>query len=173
MIIVISGPPAAGKTTVALELAKLYEKSVVFHVDDIRHAVVQGKADSFPIWNEETEHQFELAERVAADAAKTYHSAGFVAILDHCRRVANLENWVSRDFKDQRVIKVAILPSLETNLDRNASRTGKPFDFDVLVPIIESVSEDYVQSELADWLCHQNEFSPTQTAHEIYSLIEL
>ena len=157
MIFVISGPPAAGKSTIATELAKRFDKSIAIRVDDIRESVIGGLALPFPLWTEETARQYEIAETATAAAARVYVEAGFVVILDHCRNPENIEKWIDRDLSDVPLYKVAVIPSLETTLARNKARTTKAFPPENLEPIIRQVFERYTQASLDGWIVCQNE----------------
>lgn len=137
-IFLITGPPAAGKSTLCHALLQRFERGLHIPVDDLRLWVASGLSDSVP-WTDETEQQFQLAEAAMCGVARTYHAAGYAVAIDHCRNLPRLEKVVQEHLGESPVVKVCLLPELETVLDRNRTRTNKPFDPAVLVETIQSV----------------------------------
>ncbi|MBS1715166.1 MAG: AAA family ATPase [Armatimonadetes bacterium] len=170
-IVIVSGPPASGKTSVSLALAALFPRSLRIPVDDLREWVVSGISQPVPEWTEETERQFALAEDAAADVAVRYLGGGFTVVLDHCRRPENIDAWAARSFGGRHVHKVALLPHLSTCLKRNRSRSDKSFDPDVLEPVIRTVRDAYDQADLRDWLVHPNLGTVESTALELFQAL--
>src|SRR5687767_6824928 len=118
MLIVISGPPGAGKSTVAKNLAEKFPKSVQFSVDTIRQFI---KGGNIPPWEtgEEAEKQLKLSDEIVVDIVKRYVDNNYVVILDGVyfdRDIARYRN----SFAD--VYGFLLLPSLETLRDRDNAR---------------------------------------------------
>lgn len=168
-VFIVSGPPAAGKTTLCRLLASQAAFGLHVPVDDLREWVLGGISHPIPDWNEETARQFLLAEGGAADLAKRYSTAGFTVVLDHCRLPENIEAWIDRDFPDSSPTKIAILPDVETILHRNSLRTDKPFDPTILEPAILGIHASYRAADLADWIVLKNDRSPADTVRELMS----
>lgn len=146
----ISGPPAAGKSTLAEAL--LAEFPLAFHlkVDDLRISVTSGLADSVP-WTEETERQFQLAEQASSAVARVYAEAGFAVAFDHCRNLPRLQQVVDDHLDGLVVVKVCLLPELTTNLRRSHTRTNKSFDPHMLDETITYVNGSYGKTAPAGW----------------------
>ena len=78
----ISGVPAAGKTTVGRLLARRLEKAVCVPGDTIRAMVVTGRADMNSDAGEAELRQLLLRYRSALAVAAVYLEAGFDAIVE-------------------------------------------------------------------------------------------
>lgn len=128
-----------------------------FHlpVDDLRLWVTSGLADSVP-WTDETERQFQVAERAVCHVARTYQEAGFAVAIDHCRNHKRLDALIATDLPGIPVRKVMLMPDLETNLQRNLERTNKEFHPAVLEGVIRFTNEQYRLDIGPDWLVIDN-----------------
>ena len=78
-VVVLTGPPGAGKTTVAGLLASLLEPSVHLHADDFWHYVKQG---FIPPYLPGSHRQNEVVIGVLATAAFGYAAGGYHVICD-------------------------------------------------------------------------------------------
>lgn len=169
----ITGPPAAGKTTLCEAILQRYERGLHLHVDDLRSWVVQGLADSVP-WTEETERQFQIAEAATCDVAKRYHTAGFAVAVDHCRNLPRLTALLDEHFDEQPLVKVCLLPNLEVNLYRNETRTNKPFGPELLLETIKATNAFYRANSAPGWLIVDNtQLSICQTLDVIWEHYQL
>lgn len=119
-----------------------YSHGVHLPVDDLRLWVVSGMSDSVP-WTDETERQFQIAEKASCAVARTYEEAGFSVAVDHCRNPKRLDEVVATYLSDLPVCKVLLLPELEANLQRNIERTNKEFDPAILEETIRFTNEHY------------------------------
>jgi predicted kinase len=78
-IIILSGPPGAGKSTVAPLLAEHFDRSVVLPMDDFFRFIRSGH---IPPFLPDAAQQNEVVARVLAAAAARYASTGYTVILD-------------------------------------------------------------------------------------------
>jgi hypothetical protein len=156
-IFIITGPPAAGKSTLAHALMQRFERGLHIPVDDLREWVVSGLAGPLD-WSNETTLQFELAEQSAADLACRYNDAGFAVAIDHCCCPEAVQELTGR-FGGRNLVKLALLPSLATNHRRNRERTNKNFEGEVLTATIDHLHALYRDSNLGEqgWLVLENE----------------
>jgi hypothetical protein len=116
-------------------------------------------------WTDETERQFQIAERATCDVARQYHEAGFAVAIDHCRNPARLDD-VIRD-SGLEMVKVLLMPELGTNLHRSHTRTNKSFDPHMLDDTIRFTNDAYRRTAGNGWLVIDN------TAMTVEATVEL
>lgn len=78
-IIILTGPPGAGKSTVGKLLAGKLENSAVVSTDTLRYFVINGKAEK---GDKDWERQLVLGAENACLLAKNFHKKGFNVLLD-------------------------------------------------------------------------------------------
>lgn len=78
-VIIVAGPPGAGKSTVARRLAPRFARAVHLHTDDFWNAIVSG---GIPPYLPEADDQNRAVMRVISDAAAGYAEAGFTTVVD-------------------------------------------------------------------------------------------
>ncbi|TDD62789.1 ATP-binding protein [Actinomadura darangshiensis] len=78
-VVVLTGPPGAGKTTVAVRVARRYAMAVHLHTDDFWHYIVAG---AIPPYEPASRSQNETVMDVIAGAAFSYADGGFTTVVD-------------------------------------------------------------------------------------------
>ena len=78
-LLILTGPPGAGKTTVSQLVASRFDPSVVIEADWFWDTVVNG---GIPAWDNEAEHQNIAMLRASLAAAARLSDAGYATILD-------------------------------------------------------------------------------------------
>jgi ADP-ribose pyrophosphatase YjhB (NUDIX family)/chloramphenicol 3-O-phosphotransferase len=123
-VMIVTGPAGAGKTTVARELCRRFERAAHIAVDKLRHMVVSGYASPLPgqADAEEARRQGQLARRNAAALARNFAGAGFHAVIDDVlERREELDEYLAA-LAGCTVACVTLLPTVEALHARDAGR---------------------------------------------------
>ena len=78
-VLIVSGPAASGKTTVARLVASTFERSVHVEADRFFGFVVGGYVDP---WDRQAHDQNTVVMEIACDVARRYAEAGYLTVLD-------------------------------------------------------------------------------------------
>ena len=121
-IVLVSGVPGAGKTTIAALLAARLPRAVHIEADALQRMIVSGARwpDQEPI--EEGFRQLRLRGRNSCLLADSFSAAGFVSIIDDIVIGSRLDEYVS-DLRRSPVYLVMLLPALEVLRERNRTRS--------------------------------------------------
>ena len=118
---IISGVPAAGKTTTAKSLAKTFDKAAVINRDDLQAQVISGSVwpDGKP--TSEANLQIEMNVRNQCALANSYLSSGFTPVCEDVVSRAQLE--IYQDLLDSKNIYLITLnPPYEVVIERDKYR---------------------------------------------------
>jgi cytidylate kinase len=123
LLIVVTGPPGAGKSTVARALADEFDRCVLVEGDAFFAFVARGQIAP---WLPEAHAQNEVVVRAAAAAAGSYVSGGFDTVYDGI-----IGPWFLPEFAAAADVThldyAVLLPPAPVCLDRVASRSGHGF----------------------------------------------
>jgi len=121
-LLVITGPPGAGKTTVASLVAKQTDPSVLIARDAFFAFLAQG---AIPPWLRESQAQNEVVTRAAAAATGRF-AATYTTVYDGVIRPWSLPTFATETGLEK-FDYVILLPSVEECLNRVMTREGHEF----------------------------------------------
>ena len=122
-LLVVTGPPGAGKSTVAAILASRVEPSVLVAGDDVFGFLARG---AIAPWLPESHRQNEVVTQAAGGAAGRFAAGGFQTVYDGVVGPWFLPTFAAATGCD-RLDYVVLLPPVERCLDRVATRVGHGF----------------------------------------------
>jgi len=120
-LIVLTGPPGAGKTTVATALAETVDLAVHLHGDDFWHVIKRGwVAPYLP----ESQRQNEVAMDALGAASSAYATGGYTVILDGIIGPWFLPRFGDAVAREVQLHYVVLRPTADVALARAVARTG-------------------------------------------------
>lgn len=125
-VYLITGPMAAGKSTVARLLAARFPRGVHLEGDLFRRSIVTGREEVTPDLAPEAMEQLRLRYRLAAAAADTYADAGFTVALEDVVAGPLLGDYRTM-IRSRPCHVVVLLPSVEALAAREAGRGAKGY----------------------------------------------
>jgi cytidylate kinase len=120
-LILVTGIPASGKSTVADLLARRFERGVHVRGDVFRRMVVSGRHEMTATPSDEARRQLDLRYRLGARTADAYHAAGFAVVVQDVVLGPALADYVAALRGRPRVV-VALAPDPQVVAERDAGR---------------------------------------------------
>jgi len=165
-VFLITGPSAAGKTTVARLLARRFPRGVHLEGDVFRRSVVSGRAEMTPSPSDEALEQVRLRYRLAAAAADAYFDAGFTVVLEDVVAGEELPGFVEL-IASRPLHVVVLLPSVATIRSRDERRENNAYTRWQVEELHSGFAER--TPRMGTWLDNSNQ-EPEETVTEILAL---
>jgi GrpB-like predicted nucleotidyltransferase (UPF0157 family) len=162
-VYLITGPMAAGKSTVARLLAARFPRGVHLEGDLFRRSIVSGREEVTPHVHPEAMEQLRLRYRLAAAAADGYAEAGFTVALEDVVAGPLLGDYRTM-IRHRPCHVVVLLPSVAAVAEREAGRREKGYG----AWTIGALYEGFVSStpRIGIWL-DTTAMTPDETVDEI------
>jgi predicted ABC-type ATPase len=140
-LLVVTGPPGAGKSTVARALATRFARSALIEGDAFFAFVASG---AIPPWLPESHAQNEVVTRAAALATAEFVTGGYTVVYDGV-----IGPWFLPAFAAATGLEsldyVILLPSVERCVERVASRNGHGFTDE---PATRHMHDQFARAEI-------------------------
>jgi len=162
-VFLVTGPSAAGKSTVGRLLAERLTPGAYLEGDFFRRSIVAGRLEMTPDASREALAQLRLRYRLAADSAAAYFDEGFNVVLEDVAAGPFLPEYVER-IRSRPLHVVVLIPSVEAVAEREASREGVGYHSFSVGQLHEGFVKETPRIGL--WL-DSSEQTPQQTVDEI------
>ncbi|MEV0351791.1 AAA family ATPase [Nonomuraea sp. NPDC050680] len=162
-VFLITGISAAGKSTVAQELAERLPRSAHVRGDLFRRMVVSGGVGMTPDLDEEARRQLRLRYRLAAAATDIYFQEGFTPVVQDVVLGADLELFAGL-IRSRPLHVVVLAPDAAVVERREAERAKTGYGVWTVAQLDEALRRD--TPRLGLWLDTSSQ-TPAETVDEI------
>ncbi|WP_431981331.1 AAA family ATPase [Streptomyces qinglanensis] len=164
-IYLITGIPAAGKSTIAQLLAERLPNSVHVRGDLFRRMVVNGRADMTADPSDEEVRQLRLRHQLTAKVVNAYFDAGFTVIAQDVILGDHLTEMVAQ-IHNRPLHVIALIPDSEAIASRDAHRPKTAYGTWAVAPLEHVLRKETPRIGL--WL-DTSALTPAQSVDEVLS----
>jgi len=166
-IIIISGSPGAGKTTIARILAEnsIFEKAVHIELDDFWQYIRKGYIHP---WEDNSGDQNETVVEAVAASAKRYSEGGYEVFVAGTIGPWFIDPWIKIAKNNVDVRYVVLRPNEETTVSRVAGRTQRD-SFPLNIEIVKNLWSSF--ADLGIYESHTVD-TTSQTIEESAAVIQ-
>lgn len=172
--VLMTGPPGAGKSTVAPLVAQHFDRSVVIPGDLTRETIVGGfEAPRFP-FDDALLAQFALGRRIVCDWVESVAAEGYVAIVDDAPvpPVPHFHDQFAPLLDHPDGVGVLLAPSADVARDRIRVRAGGAGFDDFLLRVVDQAYELIEGWDLGGWhVVDSTDLSATETATAVVEAV--
>ena len=149
-ILLVGGPPGAGKTSVTLAVAERYDRMLRIEVDTLRQWVCAGYRHPWA-GDAQWEEQRLLATRNASAIARETIAARYAVVIDDVAFAGDFAAYLDAlAGVDALVQAVTLLPDVETTLTRDAGRNDRDRVRDVHAGLVAEVEAGELPGAVLD-----------------------
>jgi cytidylate kinase len=140
-LLIVTGPPGAGKSTVARALATRFDRSALVEGDAFFAFVASG---AIPPWLPESQDQNDVVTRAAAVATAEFVTGGYTVVYDGVMGPWFLPTFAAATGLDA-LDYVILLPSVERCVERVATREDHGFTDE---PATRHMHDQFARAEI-------------------------